>query len=563
MKYLFFPLFVFCLTSLGATPKPPGRMNPELPARPNILWLVAEDLSPYIAAYGDRTVATPNLDRLASEGVVYDQVYSPAPVCAPARASIITGMYPTTIGANHMRTGPFHLENMAPQAFQNETKNRPADVPVYEAIPGPEVRMFTEYLRAQGYYCSNNFKEDYQFKKTKTAWDECSPKAHWRNRKPGQPFFSVFNFEVTHESMIWLKAKDSLWVDPQLPVQMPPYLPDTEIAKNDMRRMYSNLKEMDAQVGQVLRELEEDGLLENTVIFWYADHGGPFPRQKRQLQNSGMKAPMIIRFPHQPFAGQRDARIISFVDFAPTVLSLTGIKPPKHMQGGAFLGPYIRKQEPVYAFGAADRFGKETDTHRAATDGRFKYIRYYHPEKPMFLYTGFRDDMPIMRELYRLRDEGKLTEAQKLWFRSSKPMEELFDCTADPHEIHDLAGDPAYADKLKELRQACEGWVAAAKDKNIQPETELFKELWPDGKQPLTAQPILKLGSNTIAIKCDTKGASIGYKLIAKGENPGNTDWQIYSRPFKPEPGKELVVIAHRIGFKPSEFVRLPLDGGL
>ena len=273
-------------------------LNPSLEFRPNILWLVAEDLSPVIPSFGDSTIVTPNLSRLAAEGISYDNFYSPAAVCSPARAAIITGMYPNSIGANHMRTGPWYAGRPSEEFLENRRYTSfPEDLPYYEAVPPPEVKMFTEYLRTDGYFTSNNSKEDYQFAKTMTAWDKYGSEAHWRQKNEGQPFFSVFNFGVTHESRIWAKMEDSLWIPEDLEVPVPPYLPNTEVGIRDVRRMYSNILEMDAQIGNILDQLEADGLLDSTIVFWYTDHGGPLPRQKRLLHDSGIKVPLIVRYP--------------------------------------------------------------------------------------------------------------------------------------------------------------------------------------------------------------------------------------------------------------------------
>ena len=530
--------------------------NPTIDFRPNILWLVAEDLSPYIPAFGDSTITTPHLDWLASQGVCYDHVYSPAPVCAPARAALATGMYPTHIGANHMRTGPWVTGNVSSEAVAMAGRFMPDGIVPYEAVPPPEVKMMSEYLRIEGYYCTNNAKEDYQFKKPLTAWDESSPDAHWRNRAPGQPFFSVFNFEVTHESQIWAKADDSLRVKENLKVPVPPYLPDTEIGRKDIRRMYSNIKEMDFQVSEILKQLEEDGLLEKTIIFWFTDHGGPLPRQKRLLYDAGIKVPMIIRFPEKQFAGSREDRMISFIDFAPTVLSLAGIEPDNHFDGQAFLGNFKVNQERNYIFAAADRFGASYDTNRAVRDTRFKYIKYYQPEKSMFLHTQYRDQMPIMQELYRLHDENQLTAVQAQWFRESKPQEELFDLETDPHEINNLANDPKYSEKLKELRDACTQWVDDIDDKNLGAENALIRQFWPNREQPSTEPPSVILKDNRITVTCATPGASVGYKIVEPGQDSGPHHWNVYSAHFEASPGKEVVMIAHRIGFSPSNIIR-------
>ena len=549
------PFFLLCLLLLGCgqgqvsedpdTRKIHAFDRLDLPERPNILWIVAEDLSPYLPMYGDNTVETPNLSRLAAEGVVFDQFYAAAPVCAPARAAIALGMYPTHVAAGHMRTGG------NPEFF-------PEGIVPYEAMPPAEARMMSEWLRLNGYHCTNNSKEDYQFNKTPTAWDESSAQAHWRDREEGQPFFHIFNQFVTHESRIWAKADDSLWVDENLEVPVPPYLPGTPTGLKDIRRMYSNIKEMDHQVGDILKQLEEDGELENTVIFWYSDHGGPLPRQKRLLYDSGLKVPMIIRFPNRQLAGMRNDDIINFIDLAPTTLSLAGIAPKEYMDGYDFIGEHRPATLRSYIFAAADRFDKVTDRVRAARDKRYKYIRYYMKEKPMFLEVAYRNQMDIMQELYRLRDKDSLNDAQKLWFRPTKPDFEFFDTEADPHEVNDLSSDPQYADKIQELSNALDEWLISIDDTGLKDEEELLLSLWPGKIQPTTADPEISVTDDKVSIESGTKGASIGYKILVSGtEEPAS--WEVYQDPFTIAEGSTLKAVAHRIGFKRSEVVRKEL----
>jgi arylsulfatase A-like enzyme len=523
--------------------------------RVNIVWIVAEDMSPNIPASGDNTIETPNLSRLAAEGVYYDNFFTPAAVCAPARAAIATGMYPTRIAANQMRTGPW-LRKLVGNGVSAETlawygENwLPEGVRPYEAIPPEGARMMSEVLRAHGYYCTNNGKEDYQFHVAPAAWDESSDRAHWRNRGEGQPFFSVFNLAITNELQIWFQASKPLAVDEDLDVPVPPYLPDTEIGRQDIRRMYSNIKIMDDQVGGILDQLEEDGLLEETVIFWYTDHGGPLPRQKRLLHDSGMHVPMIIRFPHKEHAGTRNDDLISFIDLAPTAHSLAGIRPSDLMDGRAFLGEFRDPSKRKYVHGAADRFdANPADPIRAVRDKRFKYLRYYDTDKPMYYHVDYREQQPIMQELQRMRKAGELNAVQALWFRDSKPAEELFDTQADPHEINDLAGDPAYAEKLAELRAECDRWLEETDDINLMPETEMVKKLWPDGKQPETAPPEISIHDKMVTITCATPGASIAYKLVPKeGEEP--EAWTVYTQPFPCLGAEQVMAVSHRIGFK-------------
>lgn len=509
----------------------------SLPERPNILWIVAEDLGPYIPSFGDSTVVTPNLSKLTDEGVRYTNLYSPSGVCAPSRAAIATGMYPSSIGANHMRTNQFM---------------EVTGLPAYEAAPPPEVRMFSELLRAKGYYCTNNSKKDYQFKAPVTAWDESSNKAHWRNRKPEQPFFSIFNFGVTHESGLFEPYEREIVISKDIDFPIPPYLPNTETVKRDLWKMYNNIALLDQQIKKVLDELEEDGLLENTIIFFYTDHGGPLPRQKRMVYDSGLNSPMIIRFPNKMNAGQIDDQLISFVDFAPTILSLAGIDPPEILQGQSFLDNETR----THVFAAADRFDGFTDVKRAIRDTRFKYIRNYRPEQSYYLPVSYRERIPTMQELLSLRDSGELNEIQMQWFRENKPKEELFDCLNDPHEIKNLAENPEYAAKLFELRNAMDQWVEVIDDKPNLPESELIQQLWLNQKeQPVTAPPLINTENDLLNITCETEGASIGYRVSIDSTSLKST-WNVYTAPFKLKEGTAIEVQAHRIGYKPSEIVQ-------
>lgn len=548
-----------------------SEINP-FPIKPNILWLVTEDMGPYLPTFGDSTIVTPNLSRLANEGVVYPNLFSTSGVCAPSRAAIATGMYPSGIGANHMRTTSY---------------TEVTGLPKYGAVPPPEVKMISELLRMKGYYCTNNYKTDYQFKEPVTAWDENGPYAHWRNRKKDQPFFTVMNFTDTHESGLfepyghryieerhhhsgdrnftWKPGKMTEEETPKhLPkdtdFDIPPYLPDTDIVRRDMWKLYNNIAEMDRQVGAVLKQLEDDGLLENTIIFFYGDHGGPLPRQKRLIYDSGLNTPMIVRFPNKWKAGTVDEQLVSFIDFTPTLLSLTGNNPPEYLQGQAFLGEFKPEEERKYIHAAADRFDGYTDAIRAVRDERFKYIRNYRPEQGYYLPIDYREQIPTMQELLRLRDTGGLDSLQMQWFRKTKDPEELFDCVNDPHELHNLANDPKYTEKLIELKTEMDRWLTEIGDQPNLPENELVQQLW-DGAQtqPKTASPNISIQENEVRINCYTTGASIGYKIINDGNEPNS--WSVYSEPFLVKSGSKLIVKAHRIGFKESDLVTRNLFG--
>ena len=536
----------------------------SLPFQPNILWLVAEDLSPILPMYGDSTVTTLNLSRLAAEGIVFDQFFSPSGVCAPSRAAIATGMYPSRIGANNMRT-------LGPPQYM------PDGLPSYECLPPAGTKMHAEYLREIGYYCTNNAKQDYQFRPSLMAWDESSQQAHWRNREPGQPFFSIFNFGVTHESRVWAKAEDSLWVDQNLEAPIPPYLPDTEVSKQDIRRVYSNIAEMDAQIGVILDQLETDGLLDSTIIFWYGDHGGPLPRQKRLIYDSGILTPLIVRFPDGWKAGTRDDRMTSFLDLLPTIVSLAGEEPPSTIDGKAFFGEYTDDEDRDMVFAAADRFDEIYDMQRAVRTRDMKYIRNFRLELPMYRPVSYREQMPIMQELLRLKEEGQLTEAQALWFREQRPEEELFDLTADPYEINNLAGDPAYQSQLEELRDACTTWMNSINDLGQIPEHDYVESIWPGQQQPTTATPSLVLTDEGISMEV-SEGASKGYVLLDESEqvewvtsmewygprsryaivtasDTTEMSWEIMPDHLSIPEGQKAVFVAHRLGYKPSALV--------
>ena len=513
--------------------------------RLNIVWLVAEDLSAIIPPFGDMTVMTPNLSRLAAEGIRFTQVYSTSGVCAPSRAAIATGMYQNRIGAQHMRTtniGNFGVEGLT----------------AYEAVPPAHVKMHSQYFREAGYYTSNNAKEDYQFQKSLVAWDDSSDSAHWRNRNEDQPFFSVFNFGITHESQVWRQSDKPLLIPSALDVPIPPYLQDTDISRGNIRQVYSNVVAMDRQVGEILTQLEEDGLLDSTVIFWYTDHGGPLPRQKRLLYDSGIHVPLIIRFPDGVRAGDIDEQLVSFVDFKSTALSLAGIEPPQYVDGRAFLGDYVNTPNRRYIHAAADRFDSEYDMIRAVRDARFKYLRNFNPEKPYYLPLAYREQMPIMQELLKLRDNEQLNEAQAQWFRASKDEEELFDTLYDPHELVNLAKDPIHAEKLFELRNELDEWVRLVDDKGLMSEGDLIVSMWPGGIQPITSTPVATKRRNNleITLRSGADGASIGYQILEEGESV-NEAWTIYKEPVTINNTQRLAAVAHRLGFAPSEIITI------
>lgn len=509
------------------------------PNPPNIVWIVCEDLSPqHLESYGGTGGKTPFLNALAAESVQYNQVFATAGVCAPSRAALITGAYQTSIGAMHMRT-------LAPSAAALDAY--PPGFKGYSTLLPEGMRTYPELLRSAGYYTSNNSKEDYQFESPVTMWDDSSVKAHYRNRPDStQPFFSIFNFTISHESQVWMREHEELLVEPE-EVSVPPVYPDDSLTRRVLARFITNAMRMDKQVGEVVAQLKEDGLYENTIIFFFSDHGDGMPYFKRELYDRGLRAPLLIKAPFLK-AGSQSNELISFVDFAPTLLSLAGIPIPESMQGQAFLGPQKSATPRKYSFAARDRMDSEYDRVRAVTDGEFKYIRNYMPEKPNYQNIQYRLQNPLMIHLLELNSKGLLNANQARWFAPTKPAEELYDTKADPWEFKNLIGNPLYEEKLRELRKAHEDWVLTYGDLGALVEMDMIRNWW-GGKDspPVTSPAESTYEGGKISLKSSTPGTSFGYRKSK------NEPWKIYSNPFDAAPGDTILVNTYRIGFKASE----------
>jgi arylsulfatase A-like enzyme len=479
---------------------------------------------------------SPVLDQLARSGVRFTRMFSSSGVCAPSRAALITGMYASSIGANNMRTSSADRVGL----------------PKYEAVPPPAVRPFTESLRAAGYYTTNNAKTDYQFRPPLTAWDENGRDAHWRHRPEGMPFFSIFNLETTHESQVWDRANDPVVVPPE-GVVLPPYFPDTPGVRRDVARVYSNIAVMDRQVGELLAELDEAGVAENTIVIFYSDNGGPLPRGKREVVDSGTHVPFLMRFPDGSSAGTVVEDLVAFVDIPATILSLAGVPVPKHMQGRPFWGG--QKAPPrEFVFAARDRMDEEVDHVRAARDRRFLYVRNQRPDLPHYQDIDYRKQMTAMQDILRLRDEGRLDAVQSLWFRPTKPAEELYDTETDPDDVRDVARDPAHGPQLERLRQALDGWLAEIGDRPGRSERELVESMWPGGVQPTTAAPSIEWRDGRVGIEGPTPGSAVAYQVDGQGFRPGH--WLLYNGPFVAKSGAVITASANRVGWAPSSEVR-------
>ena len=531
----------------------PSSLAQKISKKPlNVVWISCEDMGPVLSAYGNKSVHTPNIDRLANEGIKYTNAYATVGVCAPSRFSIITGMYPARLGAHNMRTGDHNNfkwpEDIKLRKNKGVLDKSGKNVPDYEVVPPAYVKPFPEYLRAQGYYCVNDNKCDYQFNAPFTAWDDVYGGGSYKNAPEGRPFFYVKNYYTTHESRIWLRKDKPMTVAPSS-VPVPDYYADIPIVREGIARKYSNIEALDKEVGILLDALEADGVMENSVIFFWSDHGGNLLRQKRAVGDSGLHVPLIIRYPDGYRAGETESRMVSLMDLAPTVLSLTGQKPPKYMDGKAFAGPFEEAPRD-YIYGSADRFDESTDMQRSVLDGRYVYIKNFIPELPLIYRNRYREQIPMNKHLIELDADGKLEGDAAYIFMKTKPLEELYDLKNDPYEVNNLANDPAHAEKLKLLRSQLSQWQASIKDRGFTPESEIIREFWPGMIQPVTADVNIQQQNNTIVLSCATEGASIAYQL---SDAIGTDYWQLYSKPLLLQPQEKISTRAIRIGYKASK----------
>jgi N-sulfoglucosamine sulfohydrolase len=480
---------------------------------PNILWLVSEDNGPYIGVYGDTIALTPNIDNLAKTGVVYQQAFANAPVCAPSRNTIITGMYSNSLGNQQMRS-----EYKAPDF----------------------VKLLPHYLKEAGYYTANNAKEDYNISKLShpwsAGWNESSPTASYKNRKSGQPFFQVINFGVTHESGLFDSIPDEKLRFKPADMVVYPYHPNSPDFRHDYAQYYHKMCSLDDQIGKIINDLKKEGLYENTIVFYFSDHGGVLPRGKRYLYESGLKVPLVIHVPKMyhhllPEAiGSRSDRMVSFIDLAPSLLNLAGIKIPDYMQGQAFLGEKVAKSK-TYSFGFRGRMDEKYDLMYTVRSSQYRYIRNYYPERIYGQYLEYLWKSRSVRDWKKLYDEGKLNEVQSAYWKT-KPYEELYDIIQDPHNVKNLAENTKFANVLVQMREATDNWISETKPLDVFPEP-LMEEV--DSKSTIwdtfkdTNYPLLKIHEIArMSARADKKDFET---LLAytKNENPVIAFWAIKS----------------------------------
>ena len=430
-------------------------------SRPNIMWVTSEDNSyHWIGCYGNKDAKTPHIDKLAADGIRYKFAYANAPVCAVARNTLILGRYACGTGTHNMRS-----RYPVPDSF----------------------RTYPSFLREAGYYCVNRSKTDYNFKTDdKSHWNESSPKAHWKNRAKGQPFFAIFNTGISHESSLFLKKTEGYRKQGMIPatpsrdpasVQLPPHYPDTPEIRQDWVTYMDIVTAMDEQIGEWLQELDDEGVRDNTIVFYYSDHGGILPRAKRYINDTGTHVPLIVSFPKKwqhlapAESGTVNDRPVAFIDLPPTVFSLAGVEIPQQFQGRAFAGKTAVEHEP-YVF----LFGQRFDSRmlrfvRAVTDGEYRYIRNFHPHRHRGILAGYPHGQVGWQSLYKLKRAGALNDVQSAYWAIPQPVEELYHTAEDPWELNNLANDPNHRDRLARMRHATLNKMREIGDTGLVPES--------------------------------------------------------------------------------------------
>lgn len=448
--------FTICRFSSGSQPVLTTKTSKQ--QKPNIIWIITEDISPELGCYGYQQVQTPNLDALAKEGTRYNNMYVTGSVCSISRSALITGMYQTTIGAHNHRS---HQDDGY-------------------ILPAP-VKPITEFLAAAGYYrvlaemTPNGIKPtehlDYNFNWSNKYFDG----HHWNERKSGQPFFAEIHVSVTHRGPIWKTAvqKHQPQIDPDK-LRLPVYYPDHPVAREDWATYLESIQLMDSYVGNFLERLDKEDFTKNTVVMFFSDHGRCHVRDKQFVYDGGIHIPFIIRWPAGTTHPPIDNELHSSIDIAATTLRLAGIKPPSYMEGIPFVGPGVKKREFVIA--AKDRMDETIDKMRAVRTLQFKYIKNYYPERPYMQPNKYKEtEYPVWNLMKQLYSSGKLTPEQALFCAPTKPAEELYDIQSDPDELHNLASSPAYSPTLKEMRSILDKWIKKTRDKGQYPENKSSK----------------------------------------------------------------------------------------
>jgi N-sulfoglucosamine sulfohydrolase len=434
----------------------PGVTSAEpRPKRPNILWIVAEDIGLHMGCYGNKSVHTPNLDRLASEGALFTRAFTNTPVCSSSRSSFMTGMYPTSIGAHNHRTVPA-LKKPLPEG----------------------VHVFTKYLQDAGYtsaLCELQ-KKDWNFIDPGEAYDT----KNWNELKNKQPFICQYQFYETHRPFHACKEHP---VD-RKSIELPGDTPDCDESREEWGIYLETLNILDRKVGKVLTKLKRDGLEKNTIVAFSGDNGPHLYRGKRFLYEMGIAMPLIIRSPAHFKPGTVVDELVTALDLAPTFISLAGAEVPAYMQGRIFFGPE-KQPEPDYIFAVRDRCDDEVDRMRSVRSKRYKYIRNFNPEMP-YVESGFRN-VDVVRLLIELHEAGELSPVNAGYFRP-KPAEEFYDLDADPWELENLISSPDHQHAVAEMREELDKWIVQTDDLGRFPESEEDLAKYREHRQKIIAR---------------------------------------------------------------------------
>ncbi|GEO07096.1 sulfatase [Adhaeribacter aerolatus] len=421
--------------------------------KPNIIWILSEDISTDLACYGTPVIKTPNLDKMAKDGIRYTNAFTTAPVCSPSRSALITGMYQTTIGAHNHRS---HRKD----GYR---------------LPEP-VKPITEYLRQAGYYTvlaknpapgvQSPLKTDFNFNPVNPVFDGND----WKERQPGQPFYAQMNMDESHRGKAWATTvqQHPPQIDPAK-VVLPPFYPNHPVAREDWATYLESIQLVDSFVGKVLQRLQDEGIAENTLVIFSGDNGRCHIRDKQFLYDGGLHIPLIMKWPGQLKPGQTNTDLISAIDVSATILRVAGITPPKYLEGQVMLGPEAKKR--AFVIGARDRMDETVDKMRAVRDKQFKYIKNYYPERPYMQPNKYKETQyPMWNLLKELHAQGKLTPAQALFAAPTKPAEELYDIVNDPYELNNLAASAKHQATLKKMRGILENWIKQTNDQGQYPE---------------------------------------------------------------------------------------------
>ena len=515
--------------------------------QPNVVWLISEDNSKhFLKLFDEHGAETPNIEKLAQHGLLFENAFSNSPVCSVARTTLITGCYGPRIGTQYHR--------------------RSVMVPMPNGL-----KMFPAYLREAGYYTANNQKKDYNAIEGDGVWDESSRKATWRNRKDGQPFFYMQSFGTTHESSLHFPKRvmqnEKTETDPDS-VFIAPYHPDTDTFRYTYARYHDKIRQVDQQIGAVVDELEKDGLLEETFIFYFGDHGGVLPRGKGYAYESGLHVPLVVRVPEKYKGlvdfevGTRQQGFVSFIDFGPTVLKLAGLDVPEKVDGKPFLGKDVDGDEVSkrdFAFGYADRFDEKYDLVRTIRKGKYEYIRNYQPFNFDGLRNNYRYRMLAYQEWLALSQAGKLSEVQNQFFTVRTP-EALYDIEADPHETKNLALDPNHIEKLTEMRSLMSSFVANLPDLSMYPESVLAQEAF---ENPVEFGQAHQAEIEELVAVADLSlvpysAAKLGLRKALNAYGPWHRYWALISCSVHGEDAREFAEMAEKIAANdPEPLVRV------